>query len=213
VASASLIDLSEREVVMRSLKWWIVAAAFAAAFAIGAVNAVADSPPVTRGDAQALFHAGTTGGFSIKLHAGVIQGAPASQGRILPGQNFQGVHICASDWHVMAINLVVTDATDGVRNVSQARAVFSTIAVTYQLDGSPLAIHSSAVTPWLGDPTSLDPNATVAFSQHFGTILAPADLSVGAHTERVRLYQNGLNVDDLGDVTFFVDAAGTGACL
>jgi hypothetical protein len=198
---------------MRFGKWSIVAVAFATALAFGVVNAAADSPPVTRGDAQALFNAGTTGGFAIKLNAGVIAGAPASGGRILPGANFQGVHICASDWHVMAINLVVTDATDGVQTVNEARAVFSTIAVSYQLDGSPLAIETSAVAPWLGDPTSLDPNATVAFSQHFGTILAPADLSVGAHTERVRIYQNGVLVDDLGDVTFFVDAAGTGACL
>jgi hypothetical protein len=194
-------------------KWSVLGAAFVSALALGVVNAAGDSPPVTRGDAEALFNAGTTGGFAVKLNAGVIAGAPASRGRILPGANFQGVHICASDWHVMAINLVVTDATDGVQTVNEARAVFSTIAVSYQLDGSPLAIETSAVAPWLGDPTSLDPNATVAFSQHFGTILAPADLSVGAHTERVRIYQNGVLVDDLGDVTFFVDAAGTGACL
>jgi hypothetical protein len=191
----------------------IVAAALVMAIAVGAVDAAADSPRVTRGDAEALFNAGTSGGFAIKTHAGVIAGAPASPGRILPGANFEGVHICANDWHVMAINLVLTDATDSVYTVAQAAAIFSTIGVSYQLDGAPLAIETSAVKPWLGDPTSLDPNATVAFSQHFGTILAPSDLSVGAHTERVRIYQNGALSDDLGDVTFFVDAAGTGACL
>lgn len=191
----------------------VVAAALVTAITVGAVDAAANSPRVTRGDAEALFNAGTNGGLAIKTHAGVIAGAPASPGRILPGANFEGAHICASDWQVIAINLVLTDATDGVYTVAQAAAVFSTISVSYELDGAPLAIETSAVTPWLGDPTTLDPNATIAFSQHFGTILAPSDLSVGAHTERVRVYENGVLSDDLGDVTFFVDAAGTGACL
>jgi hypothetical protein len=96
-----------------------------------------------------------------------------------------------------------------MNNDAQARAVLSTVRVAYDLDRAPLAIQSSAVAPWLGDPVSLDPNATVAFSQHFGTILALSALAVGAHTVRVRIYLSGVRFEDLGNVTFFVDAAGT----
>jgi quercetin dioxygenase-like cupin family protein len=64
---------------------------------------------------------GTTGGEAITLHGGMIEGAPASPGRVLPGPRFQGVHICASDWHVMAIYLAITDIDDGPTNVGESR--------------------------------------------------------------------------------------------
>ena len=195
-------------------KWFALAATCVLALAIGASIASANSTPYTRGDAEALFKAVNTGGFGVSLHGGVIEGAPADGSkRIGPGQRFQGFRVCATDWHVMFINLIVTDATDNVHTVGEARLLFATVAVTYELDGAPLAIDVTAVKPWLGDPTSLDPDATVAFAQVSGAILAPEALSVGAHTERVRIYIDRVLSDDLGDVTFFVDAAGTGACL
>jgi hypothetical protein len=161
-----------------------------------------------------LFNASNTGGFGVMLHGGVIEGAPADRSqRIGPGQNFQGFHVCATDWHVMFINLIATDSAGGPDTLGEARRHFATIEVTYELDGAPLAIDVTPVKPWLGDLASLDPEATVAFAQVSGAILAPEDLSVGAHTEHVRIYIDGVLSDDLGDVTFFVDAAGTGACV
>jgi hypothetical protein len=199
---------------MRFRKWSVVAASFATALAIGVVTASADSPPLTRGDAEALFNAGNTGGFEVLGHGGAVEGAPAEKSqRIGPGPQFQGFHVCATDWHVLNINLISTDATDGVHNVGEARRLFATLQVTYELDGASLPIMVTPVKPWLGDPTTLDPNATVAFVQTSGAILAPDALGVGAHTEHVRIYDGGALFDDLGDVTFFVDAPGTGACL
>lgn len=199
---------------MKPSSWVVIVAVFAVVVAVGASSAAADSAPFTQGDAQALFNAGNTGGLEVSQHAGVIEGAPAPSGkRIGPGQNFQGFHVCTTDWHVMFISLIATDATDGVHNVGEARGLFATIRVTYELDGAPLATQVTPVMPWLGDPTTLDPNATVAFSQRSGAILAPDALSVGAHTERVRVFVGGVLFDDLGDVTFYVDAAGIGACI
>lgn len=199
---------------MKFGKWSVVAAALTFTLLAGTTIASADGWPYTRGDAEAFFNATDNGGATVRLHAGVIEGAPADNGsRIGPGQRFQGFHVCATDWHVIDTHLFITDATDNVHNLAQARSLFDTISVTYELDGAPLAIHDTPVRPFLGDPTTFDPNANVAFARASGAILSPESLIVGAHTERVRLYVGGVLFDDFGDVTFIVDAVGTGACL
>ena len=164
------------------------------------------------GDATALFYG--NGGPVVSLHNQSTESGAFEPGmRIGPGQNFQGFHVCASDWHVMFINLIALDSTDNVHNVGQAKALFANLTVTYELDGASLAVRTTSVQPYLGDVTLLDPNATIGFHQKTGAILAPEDLSVGPHTEHVRVFQNGGLIDDLGPVTFVVDAPGTGACL
>jgi hypothetical protein len=161
----------------------------------------------TRGDAVALLNAGTTGGLRG-------QGTPSDRRiRIGPGQNFNGAHVCAEDWHLLSTFLVVTDGTDGVATVAEARALFSTIEVTYERDGAPLVVESTAVKPWLGDITSLDPAATVAFGRNTGAVLSPDELTVGAHTQRVRIFTEGELFIDFGNVTFVVDAPGSGVCV
>jgi hypothetical protein len=175
--------------------------------AVGAGAASANSAPYTRGDAVALFNAGSTGGIRG-------EGAPADRSaRIGPGPAFNGFHVCADDWHVLFINLITTDATDGLRTVGEARILAAAVEVTYELDGAPLPVERTPVKPWLGDPTTLAPDATVAFSFHTGAVLAPDALAPGAHTERVRIYIDGVLWDDLGDVTFHVDPSGTGTCV
>jgi len=180
---------------------------FALVGAAGAAN-----QPFTEGDANALFYG--AGGPVVSVHNPSSEsGAFESSKRIGPGHNFDGRHFCATDWHVMFINLFAVDSIEGVHTLGEARAFFATVQVTYQLDGAPLAVSVTAVQPVQGDVTSLDPNATVAYHQKTGAILAPDALSVGPHTEQVRLFQNGVLTDDLGPVTFYIDAAGTGACL
>jgi hypothetical protein len=167
----------------------------------------ADAHHATQGDAIALFNAGTTGGLRG-------EGTPSDRSiRVGPGQAFNGQHVCSEDWHLLSIFLVVIDGSGGGATLAEARGVFAAIEVTYQLDDAPLAVENTPVRPWLGDPATLDPSATVAFGRNTGAIFAPDDLAVGAHTERVRLFDHGVLTDDLGDVTFFVDAAGTGACV
>lgn len=186
--------------------------AIAVAFATVAVAAAnAANSQFTRGDAVALFNG--NGGPAVLLHNPSTEvGAFEPSKRIGPGQNFQGFHVCESDWHVMFINLTVLDTFDGVHTLAEAKALFANITVTYELDGAPLAVEVTAVKPVVGGVAALDPNATVGYHQRTGAILAPEALSVGPHTERVRIFENGVPTDDLGDVTFYVDAAGTGAC-
>jgi hypothetical protein len=175
-------------------------------------GAGAANQPFTKGDAIALFYG--AGGPVVSVHNPSSEsGAFESSKRIGPGHNFDGRHFCATDWHVMFINLFAVDSIEGVHTLGEARVFFASVQVTYELDGAPLAVMNTEVQPVQGDVTSLDPNATVAYHQKTGAILAPDALSVGPHTEQVRVFQNGALTDDLGPVTFYVDAAGTGACL
>jgi hypothetical protein len=192
----------------------LVSAAVLGCVAITVTAASAANNAYTQGDATALFYA--NGGPVVGLHNPSNEvGAFEPGKRIGPGQNFQGFHVCATDWHVMFINLIVTDSVAGgdVHTLGEAKTAFGSTEVTYALDGAPLAVRVTPVEPFLGDLASVDPNATVGYHQKTGAILAPAALSVGAHTERVRYYEGGVLFFDLGDVTFYVDAAGTGACL
>jgi len=174
--------------------------------------AVAANEPFTKGDATALFNG--NGGPSVLLHNPSSEvGAFEPGKRIGPGQNFQGFHVCATDWHVMFVQLAMVDSLDNVHTIGEARTAFQRLNVTYELDGAPLAVRVTPVQPVLDDVTLLDPNATVGFRQRTGAILSPDALSVGPHTERVRVFENGVLLFDLGLVTFYVDAAGTGACL
>jgi len=166
----------------------------------------------TRGDATAAFYG--NGGAAVGLHnPSTEHGSFESGKRIGPGQNFQGFRVCATDWHVMFINLNVVDSIDNVHTLGEAKALFANIRVTYELDGASLTVSVTPVQPVLSDVTIFDPNATVGYHQKTGAILAPDALDVGPHTERVRLFENGVLIDDLGPVMFLVDAPGTGACL
>jgi hypothetical protein len=197
---------------MKLAKWFVVVSSVAVIVGVG--SASADSPGITRGDAEALFNASGTGGAVIAQHDGVVEGAPASPARIFPGQRFQGVHICRSDWHAMFTSLGLTDTVfgGGAHTVREASQILAGIGVTYELDGRPVALRTTPVTPWLIDLSTIDPDATVGFAEHVGTIFSPDDLTVGSHIENMRLDEHGV-LDDFGFVTFFVDAAGTGVCL
>lgn len=194
----------------------LVVALLACVAALTTGIAAATTVPFTRGDAQAVFNAGPGGGAAVGSHGGVIEGAPAEGvgKRVGPGPNFEGFHICATDWHLLSVQLALTDSINGggVQNVNQARLAFGTLEVTYELDGSPLPIDTTATKPLL-NPTSVDPEATKGFFQSWGAILAPTELSVGPHIEHVVIYEAGIPIIDFGEVTFVVDAPGTGACL
>jgi hypothetical protein len=59
-------------------------------------------------------------------------------------------------------------------------------------------------------PEGSEVEKAYAFSQ--GRIMAPTDLSVGAHTLSVTISEPGVPTEVL-TITFFVDGPGTGACL
>jgi hypothetical protein len=185
------------------------------ALAAAAADAYGNSAAFTEGDAHAVFNAPFQGGAAIGDNSPLFEGAPAqTRGRLGPGPRFEGVHLCATDWHLLNINLVVTNSDGTITTQQQAVTSLNNTTVHYTVDGAPLATEVSPVRNVV-DPQVIDPAATQGWGQTTGAILAPDALGVGAHTEHV----TGTDlVDptedfDLGVVDFFIDAAGTGACV
>ena len=77
---------------------------------LAGANVNANSSRITRGDAQAVFEAASTGGGAIDLHEGSVTGPnqrdPEDGVRINAFAAWDGLHYCAFDWHVISINLV-----------------------------------------------------------------------------------------------------------
>src|SRR4051794_5195663 len=72
---------------------------------VAATAAHAGSTRVTQGDATAILNAFGNGGFAGINHSPVPQGAPAdvfgSNGAIRPFVLWEGLHVCALDWHAI----------------------------------------------------------------------------------------------------------------
>jgi hypothetical protein len=169
----------------------------------------AASDRVTRGDAEAVLQAFGNGGWAVLMHGGVVHGAP-SQGFSPPvaikpfsGSFYDGAHYCALDWHTIMISVV--DA--GPRQAFAAS--IAGIAISFTLDGAPLPVTQTAIKRYL-NPAQL--GFTDAYYSSWGRVIAPTDLAFGAHTLGVEVSDSGgpLLIDG---ITFYVDPAGTGACL
>jgi hypothetical protein len=157
---------------------------------------------ISHGEAEAMLHARVTGG----QHG---RGAPNpdSQAIIRPFSE-DGRHYCVEDWHVLTAALAVDEANDGVTSVGQAKALFDPTVMTFALDGAPLETTRQPVKPFLGD----SPAKGYALVQ--GRVVAPGELAAGSHTLAVTI-ENDPVVPGVNVYTsqFFIDAAGTGACI
>ena len=183
----------------------VIALALAATVAVSAAQA--NSPQITRGDAEALFQGGFNGGGAIRLHGGdVLEGAPVQPGAIIRPFGGGTPHFCTLDWHVIAAGFI--DAFPVTEHAhAQAVAEFSTIVTTLLVDGTPLALDSTAVKAI--DPTSTELTfgpGLLGFSVQDGALIAPGVLAVGAHTLQLT------TPFPLPPRTFFIDAAGSGTC-
>jgi hypothetical protein len=180
------------------------------AFAGG--TAQANTVRVSQGDAEAVFQSSGNGGWAIRRHSQVVEGAPAdglvgSLATIRPLPLFDGAHYCALDWHVIV--LAVFDGGDASYTMQDFEAYRATVSMVFTLDGQPLATDQTATKRFLRDLTALDITTAYYFQQ--GTVLAPEALAVGAHTLTLDFsdaYGAGQTT-----ISFTVDAPGTGACL
>jgi hypothetical protein len=167
---------------------------------------------ITRGDAQAVFEAFGGGGRSVLQHSTVAQGAPAdlhgSHGAIRPfaGSPWDGAHFCEQDWHV----ILIADIEGGDHSFKRqdAERIMQGLEISFTLDGNPLPTTRTAIKRFL-NPELFGLQTAYYFQQ--GRIQSPTDLSIGSHQLEVamsdasgQLFQDG--------ITFFIDAAGTGAC-
>jgi hypothetical protein len=194
---------------VRFTKMLLACAAAALVAAMLGGLAAADSGRATKGDAQAVLEAFGNGGRAILLHSGTAVGAP-SEGtadgiaiRPLGGSPFDGEHYCALDWHTILIPIF----DQGPRQAFAAE--LDGTVVTFTLDGAPLAVTQTAIKRFL-TPQAF--GLTDAHFSQWGRVMSPADLAPGTHTLTVLVTTPGMP-DYTDGITFFVDPAGTGACL
>lgn len=168
---------------------------------------------IKRGDAEAVLNAFGTGGTVILRRGGErAEGAPAdflgSHGSIRPFRDspWDGRHFCAEDWHVILVAWV--DGGDASFDHQQAQAAFDPVEISFTLDGAALATTRTPIKPF-NDAQRFGLERAWYFQQ--GKVMAPDDLGTGQHELSVRVTDPTGVFDD--SITFFVDPAGTGACL
>src|SRR6266487_6799125 len=98
---------------------------------------------ITRGEAEAVFHARVTGGFHGR--------GPSDANRQVAIRPFypNGLHYCVEDWHVLVLALVLDEELDGVSNLGEAKKLFDPVVMTFVLDGKPLDTTREPVKAFL----------------------------------------------------------------
>ncbi|ADJ46507.1 hypothetical protein AMES_4682 [Amycolatopsis mediterranei S699] len=178
------------------------------AMAMNSAPAQAAPGAATRGDAEAVLHASGTGGAAVRNHRTVSGASPADIDRrvsIRVLESVDGRHFCQDDWHVILV--AETSGGDKSFTVQEAKAEADAVRLEFFLDGSPLATERTSVKRSL-DPGFFGWEEAYFFQQ--GAIMAPGDLTVGAHSLRV------VATDPAGsgqnEITVWIDATGTGVC-
>jgi hypothetical protein len=179
----------------------VIGAALLAVAIVGPAPAEADNIRVTHGDATSLFNAFGNGGWAILNHNPTQLGAPSDaqfRGSIRPfaGSRWDGRHFCELDWHVIVFE-------DGEDTKAQAEAS----SIDFVLDGAPLPSTRTVAKRFLADGAQPE-----VWGVADGAILPPEALAVGAHTLSVdATFFDGFQF--ASEIQFFIDPAGTGACL
>jgi len=170
---------------------------------------------ITRGDAEAVLNAFGTGGRVILANGHTAEAAPAdflgSHGSIRPfqGSAWDGRHFCAEDWHVILVAWF--DGGDASFDHQRAEAALDPVTISFTLDGAALATTRTAIKPFHDPPPAYGFERAWYFQ--VGKVMAPGDLSVGQHQLAARFTDPTSGMDESDGITFFIDAAGTGACL
>jgi hypothetical protein len=180
--------------------------AIAAALLVAGV-ASAGRAAYGKGDAAAVLEAFGNGGWAIRNHSPTVMGSPVSFAgtgvaiRPVSGSPYDGAHYCALDWHTIVVANVETGSHQNVA------AYLTGYAEALFLDG---AIQQTTVTPvkrWLRT------SGEEWYYTQTGRTVAPSELAPGAHTLGWLETDSGGAVTGTDEITFYVDASGTGACL
>jgi hypothetical protein len=178
--------------------------------AAGPVGAA--SGRVSQGEARAVLEAFGGGGLAIVNHHLAASGAPADSTvrasiRPFAGTLFDGRHYCAEDWHV----IFATVAAGGDKSFSRqdALAQLNAEVIEFNLDGQTLPTTRTAIKRLVG-PERFGLEEAYQFQQ--GVVLSPESLSVGGHDVAFSEWSplTGLYTSQ---ITLYIDAPGTGACL
>jgi hypothetical protein len=170
----------------------LAAALMAVALAVGSAHAA--SVRVTQADAKAALRTIVTD----SENPAVI--------KPLSGSPWDGRHYCALDWHTVVI--AILEGGDATFTKKDAAAIFSAISISFVLNGVPLASERTNIKAY-PDPSQLG-FVEVYYVQQ-GRVLSPSDLAVGQHALSMTITTP--TSTEVSTITFFIDAAGTGACL
>jgi hypothetical protein len=107
------------------------------------------------------------------------------------------------------ILVAFVDGGDASFDHQQARAALDPVAISFTLDGVPLDATRTPIKPF-HDPQAFDLESACYFQE--GKIMSPDDLSVGQHELSARFTNPNSGLDESDGITFFIDAAGAGAC-
>jgi hypothetical protein len=188
----------------------VLAIALAAAAVAGPNLAMASTDRITEGEARAVLNSLITGGTAIVFNGdGRLLGAPADANLAIRPYQPNGLHYCVEDWHLLA--LIWFDATT---SFEQAQLELNAVQQTFYIDGVALQTERTPVKPVVNSedvPFLTDDEDWYWFQE--GVLLSPSDLTVGSHTLTVVTVDTYLNTKTTQKVKFYVDAAGTGACI
>ena len=163
---------------------------------------------VTYGDVRAHFQAAESAGALIfeRGEPNLFHSAPANlfAHSLRPLVFWNNTRYCELDWQLVVLALLEEKKDKGI---------LKTASVTFEVDGSATAMpKSTAIKPYLGTFVQLPEPAVW---RQWGVFYAPGDLEA-------RVAPNTLSAvahfPDFGDfplpaLDFFIDEAGTGACL
>lgn len=171
-----------------------------------------DPRRISRGDAEAVFQAAGTGGQMLILHTKVSPGAPnpdplRASIRPIVGSQWDGAHFCQEDWHV----ILQGDVEGGDKSFTKqdAQQIMDGIQIVLTLDGKSLQTTRTAIKRFT-NPEARGFQEAWWFAE--GRLMAPTDLGVGSHQLDLTESDPSGQVDQHG-ITFYIDAAGTGACV
>jgi len=200
--------VQEAKMIGKNLFRFIMSLGLALLILISGTQVLAGSDRVTRGDVEGAFRSWNGGLRALRFISVVVAAAPTDgfqRGAIHPLLS-DGKHYCSKDWHVVVAGWI----TGGDQSFTYRDAVanLSGIENAFILDGVTLSITQTSIVRRV---------AAGAFEEEYGyivgSILSPSDLSVGEHTLTWLASFDGGPLEELTTITFYVDAAGTSACV
>jgi hypothetical protein len=150
---------------------------------------------ISRGAVVAAFQARTTGGM-VNILGGRTIAAPVRglrDGRI---SSFSDRIYCSADWHYLGVTLL------GEGGLQQAAAYLGATAVTFAIDGTPVATMRTAIKPFVGT------GVHGQFGVSVGALVEPGSISDGDHSLETHIV-----TPDFGDESLMVTfTIAPGAC-
>lgn len=198
-------------------------------------GAAASGGYYTKGDAEAVLSAYSSGGGAVVFHAGHRHVGPA-RAYVQDGLSirpispfFDRARYCERDWHAIALNeidfeFVVHFDEPFVYTRDDALHYLTGVHDTFLLDKQPFAVTETPIQPYL-ERGFLDRIETLlerefradvtignAWAKQSGRAVSPSELTVGKHT--LSATSSHPDFPDFTDgITFYVDPASSETCL